>query len=71
VLTPYLIGQDRIDKQHKGHKLTARERMHLLFDPGTFFEYDKYVTHRCHDFGMEKQKYIFCFKFIDITETVW
>ena len=48
-------GQKRIDKQHEGHKLTARERLELLFDRGTFEEYDKYVTHRCHDFGMRKE----------------
>ena len=49
-------GQKRIDKQHQSHKLTARERIELLFDQGTFVEYDKYVTHRSHDFGMEKEK---------------
>lgn len=49
-------GQKRIDKQHSQHKLTARERIELLFDPGTFIEYDQLVTHRCNDFGMEKQK---------------
>jgi propionyl-CoA carboxylase beta chain len=37
--------------------LTARERIELLFDAGTFVEYDRYVTHRCKDFGMEKQKF--------------
>ena len=37
--------------------MTARERIELLFDKGTFVEYDKYVTHRCSDFGMEKQKH--------------
>jgi propionyl-CoA carboxylase beta chain len=46
-------GQARIDRQHANHKLTARERIELLFDEGTFVEYDKYVTHRCTDFGME------------------
>ena len=49
-------GQQRIDKQHANHKLTARERIELLFDEGTFNEYDRYVTHRCTDFGMDKQK---------------
>ena len=49
-------GQARIDKHHKQHKLTARERIELLFDEGTFNEYDRYVTHRCTDFGMDKQK---------------
>lgn len=50
-------GQARVDKQHKQHKLTARERIELLYDEGTFVEYDKLVTHRCHDFGMEKQSF--------------
>lgn len=50
-------GPKRIEKQHTSHKLTARERIELLFDQGTFVEYDKFVTHRCHDFGMEKEKY--------------
>jgi len=50
-------GQKRIDKQHANHKLTARERIELLFDHGSFVEYDKYVTHRCHEFGMQKEKY--------------
>ena len=40
--------------QHKGGKLTARERVELLVDPGTFTEYDSLVTHRCTDFGLEK-----------------
>jgi propionyl-CoA carboxylase beta chain len=48
-------GQDRLDRQHAAGKLTARERIELLFDPGTFEELDKLVTHRCRDFGMEKQ----------------
>lgn len=46
-------GQQRIDKQHKGNKLTARERIELLFDKGSFVEYDQLVTHRCKDFGMD------------------
>src|SRR5712664_3259675 len=48
-------GQDRLDRQHAAGKLTARERMERLFDPGTFEEVDKLVTHRCRDFGMENQ----------------
>ena len=49
-------GQDRIDAQHKRGKLTARERIEVLLDPGSFEEYDMYKTHRCVDFGMaEKQ----------------
>ena len=50
-------GQERIDKQHKDGKLTARERIDLLLDPGTFVELDRFVTHRCHDFGMENKKF--------------
>src|SRR5213595_3288361 len=46
-------GADRLEKQHAAGKLTARERIELLFDPGTFEEVDKLVTHRCRDFGME------------------
>src|SRR5512136_220067 len=50
-------GQARIDKQHQDGKLTARERIDLLFDPGTFVELDRFVTHHCTDFGMEKKKF--------------
>ncbi len=49
-------GQKRIDKQHAAGRLTARERIDHLLDPGTFVEIDKFVTHRCNDFGMEKTK---------------
>ncbi len=49
-------GQDRIDKQHAAGKLTARERIALFLDPGTFVELDKFVTHRCSDFDMQNQK---------------
>ncbi len=49
-------GQDRIDRQHSAGKLTARERIELLLDPGSFVEIDALVTHRCQDFGLEKQK---------------
>ncbi len=48
-------GQARLDKQHAAGKLTARERIDALFDPGTFEELDKLVTHRCTDFGMDAQ----------------
>jgi propionyl-CoA carboxylase beta chain len=48
-------GEDRLKRQHDAGKLTARERMDLLFDPGTFEELDKLVTHRCLDFGMQDQ----------------
>ncbi len=49
-------GKERNDKQHAAGKLTARERIDLLLDPGSFVELDRLVTHRCTDFGMEKQK---------------
>ena len=48
-------GEARRRRQHEAGKLTARERIDLLFDPGTFEEYDKLVTHRCRDFGMDEQ----------------
>jgi len=47
-------GVDRIKKQHAKGKLTARERINLLFDEGTFVELDAFVKHRCTNFGMEK-----------------
>ncbi len=51
-------GETRITKQHAKGKLTARERLHLLLDPGSFEELDMLVTHRTEDFGMDKQKYL-------------
>lgn len=50
-------GQSRIEKQHAKGKLTARERVELLLDEGSFIEYDMFVEHRCTDFGMEKEKH--------------
>ena len=49
-------GQKRIDAQHAKGKLTARERIELLLDDGTFEEWDMFVEHRCTDFGMEDNK---------------
>ena len=49
-------GQRRIDSQHAKGKLTARERLEILLDPGSFEEFDMFVTHRSTDFGMEKNK---------------
>ncbi|MGB3480404.1 MAG: acyl-CoA carboxylase subunit beta [bacterium] len=49
-------GEKRIKAQHDKGKLTARERVDLLLDKGTFRETDKFVTHRCTDFGLEKNK---------------
>ncbi len=51
-------GQQRIDEQHKKGKLTARERIDLLLDEGSFEEVDMLVKHRSHDFGLDKQKYL-------------
>jgi propionyl-CoA carboxylase beta chain len=48
-------GQKRIDTQHRKGKLSARERIELLLDPGTFEEWDMFVEHRCKDFGMGEQ----------------
>ncbi|MBF9032070.1 methylmalonyl-CoA carboxyltransferase [Rhodobacterales bacterium HKCCE3408] len=49
-------GAKRIEAQHSKGKLTARERIELLLDEGSFEEYDMFVTHRCTDFGMEESK---------------
>jgi propionyl-CoA carboxylase beta chain len=51
-------GNDRIAKQHSSGKLSARERIDLLLEKGSFIEVDKFVTHQCTDFGMEKKKYL-------------
>jgi propionyl-CoA carboxylase beta chain len=48
-------GEARLARQHAAGKLSARERVDLFFDPDTFHEVDKLVTHRCRDFGMEDQ----------------
>ncbi len=48
-------GQERIDAQHGRGKLTARERLDVLLDDGSFEEYDMFVEHRCHDFGMQEK----------------
>ncbi|KAB2891847.1 MAG: acyl-CoA carboxylase subunit beta [Desulfobulbaceae bacterium] len=47
-------GQDKIDKLHSQGKMTARERIEMLLDPGSFEEFDMFKTHRCRDFGMEE-----------------
>jgi len=49
-------GEDRIRRQHKAGKKTARERLELLLDPGSFTEIDKFVVHQTQDFEMQKQK---------------
>ncbi|AUX36541.1 MULTISPECIES: acyl-CoA carboxylase subunit beta [Sorangium] len=49
-------GSDRVAKQHEAGKLSARERIDLLLDPGSFVEIDRFVVHRCADFGMDERK---------------
>lgn len=49
-------GEDKIRKHKSGTRLTARERLDVLLDPGSFVELDRLVTHRCTNFGMEKTK---------------
>ena len=51
-------GQERVDKQHAEGKLTARERIELLLDPGSFIELDKFKTHRNADFGMAGKTFL-------------
>ncbi|MCF0211814.1 MAG: acyl-CoA carboxylase subunit beta [Bacteroidales bacterium] len=51
-------GQKRIDKQHEQGKLTARERIALLLDEGSFEEFDMFLTHRCVNFGQEKTSFL-------------
>ncbi len=51
-------GQRRIDSQHKKGKLTARERIDMFLDPGTFEEIDRFVMHRTKDFGLDKEHYL-------------
>lgn len=51
-------GQKRIDSQHAKGKLTARERIELLLDEGSFEEFDMFVTHNCTNFGMEKKEFL-------------
>ena len=51
-------GSARIEAQHKNGRLTARERLDLLLDKGSFRELDAFVTHRTHDFGLHRQQYM-------------
>src|SRR2546430_4970206 len=50
-------GEKRIEAQHAKGKLTARERIDLLIDPGTFVEIGQFVTHRSSSFGLENERY--------------
>src|SRR5207247_7733833 len=49
-------GAERVQAQHEKGKMTARERLDVLLDPGTFVELDRFVTHRATDFGLADQK---------------
>ena len=49
-------GEKKIESQHKKGKMTARERIEILLDEGSFEEFDMFVTHRCTNFGLDKQK---------------
>ena len=49
-------GKEKVEKHHAQGKLTARERLNVLFDEGTFVEMDPFVVHRCYNFGMEEKK---------------
>ena len=51
-------GEKRIESQHQKGKYTARERISMLLDEGSFEEFDMFVEHRCHNFGMEKTKFL-------------
>lgn len=51
-------GEKRIESQHKKGKYTARERIEMLLDEGSFEEFDMFVTHRCTNFGLEKTKFL-------------
>ncbi|NSW45145.1 MAG: acyl-CoA carboxylase subunit beta [Bacteroidales bacterium] len=51
-------GEKRIESQHKKGKLTARERIDILLDEGSFEEFDMFVSHRCIDFGLDKEQYL-------------
>src|SRR5919202_3022845 len=50
-------GEERIRRQHKAGKKTARERLDVLLDPGSFLEVDRFVVHQSHDFGIEDQRF--------------
>jgi len=49
-------GSERIERQHKQGKMTARERIEAILDPGSFVELDAFLTHQCHNFGMERNR---------------
>jgi len=50
-------GEERLERQHAKGKLSARERLDVLLDEGSFVEFDRFVEHRCHDLGLEDERY--------------
>ena len=59
-------GLDKLQKQRESGKMTARERIEVLLDKGTFVEFDKFVVHRCTNFGMDKTKFLGMVLFLDM-----
>lgn len=51
-------GENRIGKHKEGGRLTARERLDVLLDPGSFVEIDRFVSHRCDNFGMGEKRFL-------------
>ena len=66
----WAAAQDRIEKQHESGKLTARERINILLDAGTFVELDKLVVHHCTDFDMDKTKFPVMVLFRDMARSM-
>lgn len=66
-------GVERVEKQHANGHMTARERIDMLLDKGTFNEIDKFVVHHCTDFGMEKIISLAMVSFVDMVRLtdVW
>ena len=63
-------GEERVEAQHKRGKLTARERLNIFLDDGTFEELDALVVHRSVEFGLDKQKY-YGDAVVILSVTVW
>lgn len=61
-------GVERVEKQHANGHMTARERIDMLLDKGTFNEIDKFVVHHCTDFGMEKNIFLVTVSFVDMVK---
>ena len=57
LMSTYLGGEERIKKQHDLGKYTARERIQKLLDPDTFIEFDKFVSHKCHQLKWKRRSF--------------